>query len=63
MRDEDYMRHAIDLARQAAGSDEVPVGALVVKDGEIVESGISDQILDDPQEPFTQLLVSSILKP
>ena len=35
----------------------------VMKDGKIVESGLSDQILDDPREPYTQLLVSSILKP
>ena len=38
------MRHAIDLARQAAGSDEVPVGALVVKDGEIVGEGYNRPI-------------------
>lgn len=35
----------------------------VMKKGKIVESGLSDQILDDPREPYTQLLVSSILKP
>lgn len=35
----------------------------VMKKGQIVESGLSDQILDDPREPYTQLLVSSILKP
>jgi putative phosphonate transport system ATP-binding protein len=35
----------------------------VMKQGEIVESGLSDQILDDPREPYTQLLVSSVLKP
>lgn len=35
----------------------------VMKEGKIVESGLSDQILDDPREPYTQLLVSSILKP
>lgn len=35
----------------------------VMKSGRIVESGLSDQILDDPREPYTQLLVSSVLKP
>jgi len=35
----------------------------VMKEGRIIESGLSDQILDDPREPYTQLLVSSILKP
>ena len=35
---------------------------LVMKDGEIVESGLTDQILQDPQHPYTQLLVSSQLQ-
>ncbi len=35
----------------------------VMKDGKIVESGLSDQILDNPDQPYTQLLVSSVLKP
>ena len=35
---------------------------LVVMRGEVVESGLTDQILDDPQHPYTQLLVSSILQ-
>ena len=36
---------------------------LVMKDGELVESGLTDQVLDDPQHPYTQLLVSSVLQP
>lgn len=35
----------------------------VMKDGRIVESGLTDQVLDDPREPYTQLLVSSMLNP
>ncbi|HEY0294298.1 MAG TPA: phosphonate C-P lyase system protein PhnK [Bordetella sp.] len=35
---------------------------LVMKGGLVVESGLTDQILDDPQHPYTQLLVSSILQ-
>jgi putative phosphonate transport system ATP-binding protein len=34
--------------------------AIVMKDGRIVESGITDQILEDPHHPYTQLLVSSV---
>ena len=34
---------------------------LVMKNGRIVEQGLTDQILQDPQHPYTQLLVSSIL--
>jgi putative phosphonate transport system ATP-binding protein len=29
--------------------------------GRIVETGLSDQVLDDPRHPYTQLLVSSVL--
>ena len=35
---------------------------LVMKDGRVVESGLTDQVLDDPQHPYSQLLVSSILR-
>ena len=34
----------------------------VMKDGRIVETGLTDRVLDDPQQPYTQLLVSSILQ-
>ena len=34
---------------------------LVMKGGEVVEAGLTDQVLDDPQHAYTQLLVSSIL--
>jgi tRNA(adenine34) deaminase len=37
--DETFMRAALDLARQAAISGEVPVGAVVVKDGRIIGRG------------------------
>ena len=34
---------------------------LVMQQGRVVESGLTDQILEDPQEPYTQLLVHSML--
>jgi putative phosphonate transport system ATP-binding protein len=34
---------------------------MVMRQGRIVESGLTDQILEDPQHPYTQLLVSSQL--
>lgn len=34
---------------------------MVMKGGEVIETGLTDQLLDDPREPYTQLLVSSIL--
>lgn len=33
----------------------------VMKNGHIVEIGLTDQILEDPQHPYTQLLVNSLL--
>ena len=34
---------------------------MVMKNGRIVEAGLTDQILQDPQHAYTQLLVSSLL--
>jgi len=34
---------------------------IVMKEGRVVETGLTDQVLDDPAEPYTQLLVSSVL--
>ena len=39
MTDNNFMLIALDLARQAAAAGEVPVGALVVKDGVIIGRG------------------------
>src|SRR6478735_3835193 len=36
---------------------------MVMKGGRVIETGLTDQVLDDPREPYTQLLVSSILPP
>jgi putative phosphonate transport system ATP-binding protein len=36
---------------------------MVMRRGEVVEAGLTDQVLDDPQHPYTQLLVSSVLQP
>jgi putative phosphonate transport system ATP-binding protein len=35
---------------------------LVMRRGEVVETGLTDQVLDDPQHAYTQLLVSSVLQ-
>lgn len=34
---------------------------MVMQRGRVVEEGLTDQVLDDPQHPYTQLLVSSVL--
>jgi len=36
---------------------------MVMQNGQAVETGLTDQVLDDPQHPYTQLLVSSVLQP
>lgn len=35
---------------------------MVMKDGRVVETGLTDQVLDDPRHAYTQLLVSSVLQ-
>jgi phosphonate C-P lyase system protein PhnK len=34
---------------------------IVMKQGHVIETGLTDRVLDDPQAPYTQLLVSSVL--
>ncbi|PWV98888.1 putative phosphonate transport system ATP-binding protein [Hoeflea marina] len=47
-----------DLAVARLLSDRI----LVMKEGRVIESGLTDRVLDDPRAPYTQLLVSSILQ-
>ncbi len=35
---------------------------MVMQQGLVIEQGLTDQILEDPQAPYTQLLVSSVLQ-
>lgn len=42
--DEQFMRRAIELARIAESEGEVPVGALLVKDGEVIAEGWNQSI-------------------
>lgn len=49
MQDEDWMAEALLLAHKAESENEVPVGAVVVKDGEIIGRGWNRNIgLNDP---------------
>jgi putative phosphonate transport system ATP-binding protein len=47
--------HDIAVARLLAGR------IMVMQRGRVVEAGLTDQVLDDPQHAYTQLLVSSVL--
>jgi len=42
--EEDFMSRALGLAQQAAAVGEVPVGAVVVKDGEVIGEGYNQPI-------------------
>jgi tRNA(adenine34) deaminase len=42
--DERFMRRAVELAREAEAAGEVPVGALIVRDGEILAEGFNRPI-------------------
>ena len=44
MTDVYYMKKALELARLAAELGDVPVGALVVKDGEIISQGYNKRV-------------------
>ena len=48
--------HDIAVARLLAGR------MLVMQRGCVVEQGLTDQLLEDPHHPYTQLLVSSVLQ-
>jgi tRNA(adenine34) deaminase len=48
-RDEYFMRLALGEARRAPEHDDVPVGAVVVRDGEVIGSGHNErEVRDDP---------------
>ncbi len=49
LTDTDLMQLALELAKQAAANNEVPVGAIVVKDGVVIGRGANAPIgLNDP---------------
>src|SRR5262245_25217431 len=43
-RDEDFMREAVRLAREAGRTGEVPIGAVLVRDGEVIGRGHNSPI-------------------
>lgn len=60
MNDNDYMNIALNLARQAAEIDEVPVGAIIVKKttGEIVGKGFNRRETD--KNPLAHAEIAAI---
>ena len=53
------MREALSEAELAAAAGDVPVGAVIVKDGEIVEMGDTDEVFRSPKHIYTKQLISS----
>ncbi|MBA3338150.1 MAG: tRNA adenosine(34) deaminase TadA [Geodermatophilaceae bacterium] len=54
--DEQYIRNALDLAREAAKRNEVPVGALIVRDGEILAAATNRTIRDQDPTAHAEVL-------
>jgi putative phosphonate transport system ATP-binding protein len=59
----DLKLSVVIVTHDLAGARLLSHRIMVMKDGQVIESGLTDQVLDDPREPYTQLLVSSILPP
>ncbi len=56
MNDSYWMEKAIDLARKADEAGEVPVGAIVVKDGEIVGQGWNRPIMNNDPTAHAEMV-------
>jgi tRNA(adenine34) deaminase len=54
--DEAWMRLALEQARQAADSGEVPVGALVIKNGEILGQGQNRNLRDNDPTAHAEII-------
>jgi tRNA(adenine34) deaminase len=54
--DEQYMRNALDLAREAVKRNEVPIGAVVVRQGSILAATTNRTIRDQDPTAHAELL-------
>jgi tRNA(adenine34) deaminase len=55
---EEYMRQALDLAREAAAAGEVPVGCVIVKDGAVIGRGRNRR--EEKQQVFSHAEMEAI---
>src|SRR5207237_6582350 len=53
---EQYIRNAIDLARDAAKRNEVPIGAVIVRDGAIIAGAANRTVRDQDPTAHAELL-------
>jgi tRNA(adenine34) deaminase len=56
MHDEDFMRSAIAEARSGAQAGEVPVGAVVVFNGQIIAAGTNRNLLDSDPAAHAEII-------
>ena len=56
MNDEHWMRHALELAKKAESLDEVPVGAVIVKDDVIIAEGWNQPILSNDATAHAEIM-------
>jgi len=56
MNDEYWMRHALELAKKAESLGEVPVGAVIVKDDEILAEGWNQPILSNDATAHAEIM-------
>jgi tRNA(adenine34) deaminase len=54
--DEQYIRNALDLAREAVRRNEVPIGALVVRNGSIIGAATNRTVRDQDPTAHAELL-------
>jgi len=63
MNDEQMMRHALTLADQAAALDEVPIGAAVFFDGDVVGEGFNQkECTNDPTAHAEMIAINNAAK-
>lgn len=56
MQDEIFMRRALELAKNAAELGEVPVGAVIVRNGEIIAEGFNRREIDKNATAHAELI-------
>lgn len=54
--DEQYIRNALDLAREAAKRNEVPIGAVIVRDGAIIAAAANRTLRDQDPTAHAEVL-------
>jgi len=54
--DEQYIRNALDLAREAAKRNEVPIGAVVVRSGAIIAAATNRTVRDQDPTAHAELI-------